>query len=61
MGLGILGGLILLCAVLTQILLIPIHAIEFFHLSLPFWLGQVQTWIMLAGAALVSAWLLGDR
>lgn len=60
MGLGILGLLVLLCSVLAQILLLPLHAVSNFHLPLP-GVGNLQTWLGLGVLSLIAAWLLGDR
>lgn len=61
MGLGILGLLVLLSAILSQTLLFPVSVVDSFHLPLPFWFGHLSTWVGIGVLLLIGAWLLGDR
>lgn len=66
MALGILGLAVIISALVTQLIFVPINAVSSFHLPLPLgiipaWVSAFPGWVVMGGLLLVLAWLVGDR
>jgi hypothetical protein len=61
MVLGILGFLVVICVVVTQLLLIPLNLASAFHLPHLLWLDSLPTWFGIGIVLGVGAWIVGDR